>query len=627
MATFVGLSSKQEKALARLEKYLNLGEIEVSLVPNSVVSIKVEGRQGCYQVSYHKPHQLYRALALLSAALKEGQDEVEIEERAVYEDLAYMADCSRNAVLNLNSAKKMIEVLALMGYSTFELYMEDTYEIADQPYFGYFRGRYTVAELQEIEAYAADFDMSFVPCIQTLAHLSAFVKWGVKEVQELRDVEDILLIGEEKVYNLIEGMFKTMSQLRTRKINIGMDEAHLVGLGRYLIQHGFQNRSLLMCQHLERVLDIADKYGFHCQMWSDMFFKLMSADGQYDRDVEIPEETRVYLDQLKDRVTLVYWDYYQDSEEKYNRNFQNHHKISQDIAFAGGAWKWIGFTPHNHFSRLVAIEANKACRQNHVKEVIVTGWGDNGGETSQFSILPALQIWAELAYRNDLEKLAEHFLVSTGLAFDDFMKVDLANLLPGLPENLSGINPNRYILYQDILCPLLERHIRPEEDKQHFEAAAQSLQEVSRKAGEYSYLIETQAQLNALLALKIAVTSGIQEAYRADDKPRLAELAEKDLPLLYQKVEDFAEQFSRQWQLENKIFGLDTIDIRFGGLLKRIKRAQERLQQYTTGQLDSVEELEQEILPFNDFYGDKDFAATTANQWHTIATASTIYTT
>ena len=101
-----------------------------------------------------------------------------------------------------------------------------------------------------------------------------------------------------------------------------------------------------------------------------MFFKLMSADGQYDRDVEIPEETRVYLDRLKDRVTLVYWDYYQDSEEKYNRNFNNHHKISQDIAFAGGAWKWIGFTPHNHFSRLIALEANKACRANQIKEVM-----------------------------------------------------------------------------------------------------------------------------------------------------------------------------------------------------------------------------------------------------------------
>ena len=74
-----------------------------------------------------------------------------------------MADCSRNAVLNVASAKQMIEVLALMGYSTFELYMEDTYQIEGQPYFGYFRGAYSAEELQEIEAYAQQFDMTFVP--------------------------------------------------------------------------------------------------------------------------------------------------------------------------------------------------------------------------------------------------------------------------------------------------------------------------------------------------------------------------------------------------------------------------------------------------------------------------------
>ena len=266
----------------------------MAVAQSDQASISIKGEGGQYQLTYRKPHQLYRALSVLATALAEG-DKVEIEEQAAYEDLAYMADCSRNAVLNVASAKQMIEVLALMGYSTFELYMEDTYQIEGQPYFGYFRGAYSAEELQEIEAYAQQFDMTFVPCIQTLAHLSAFVKWGVKEVQQLRDVEDILLIGEEKVYDLIDGMFATLSKLQTRKVNIGMDEAHLVGLGRYLILNGVVDRSLLMCQHLERVLDIADKYGFHCQMWSDMFFKLMSADGQYDRDVEIPEETRVYL--------------------------------------------------------------------------------------------------------------------------------------------------------------------------------------------------------------------------------------------------------------------------------------------------------------------------------------------
>ena len=82
-----------------------------------------------------------------------------------------------------------------------------------------------------------------------------------------------------------------------------------------------------------------------------------------------------------------------------------------------------------------------------------------------------------------------------------------------------------------------------------------------------------------------------------------------------------------KWLKENKVFGLDTVDIRMGGLLQRIKRAESRIEAYLAGQLDRIDELEVEILPFTDFYADKDFASTTANQWHTIATASTIYTT
>ncbi|CIO69376.1 glycosyl hydrolase family 20 (GH20) protein [Streptococcus pneumoniae] len=626
MVRFTGLSLKQTQAIEVLKGHISLPDVEVAVTQSDQASISIEGEEGHYQLTYRKPHQLYRALSLLVTVLAEA-DKVEIEEQAAYEDLAYMVDCSRNAVLNVASAKQMIEILALMGYSTFELYMEDTYQIEGQPYFGYFRGAYSAEELQEIEAYAQQFDVTFVPCIQTLAHLSAFVKWGVKEVQELRDVEDILLIGEEKVYDLIDGMFATLSKLKTRKVNIGMDEAHLVGLGRYLILNGVVDRSLLMCQHLERVLDIADKYGFHCQMWSDMFFKLMLADGQYDRDVEIPEETRVYLDRLKDRVTLVYWDYYQDSEEKYNRNFRNHHKISHDLAFAGGAWKWIGFIPHNHFSRLVAIEANKACRANQIKEVIVTGWGDNGGETAQFSILPSLQIWAELSYRNDLDGLSAHFKTNTGLTVEDFMQIDLANLLPDLPGNLSGINPNRYVFYQDILCPILDQHMTPEQDKPHFAQAARTIADIKEKAGNYAYLFETQAQLNAILSSKVDVGRRIRQAYQADDKESLQQIARQELPELRSQIEDFHALFSHQWLKENKVFGLDTVDIRMGGLLQRIKRAESHIEVYLAGQLDRIDELEVEILPFTDFYADKDFAATTANQWHTIATASTIYTT
>ena len=406
--------------------------------------------------------------------------------------------------------------------------------------FWLFPWAYSAEELQEIEAYAQQFDMTFVPCIQTLAHLSAFVKWGVKEVQQLRDVEDILLIGEEKVYDLIDGMFATLSKLQTRKVNIGMDEAHLVGLGRYLILNGVVDRSLLMCQHLERVLDIADKYGFHCQMWSDMFFKLMSADGQYDRDVEIPEETRVYLDRLKDRVTLVYWDYYQDSEEKYNRNFRNHHKISQDIAFAGGAWKWIGFTPHNQFQPLsCSIEANKACRANQIKEVIVTGWGQRWWnspvlDSPKLTNLGRTQLpqW----FRNVCQLTSRPIQV---YPLRTLCSLILANLLPDLPGNIQWNQPQPLCLYQDVLCPILDKHMTPEQDKPHFAQAAETLSDIKEKAGVYAYLFETQAQLNAILSSKVDVGRRIREAYHAGDKESLQQIARGELPKLRSQIENF----------------------------------------------------------------------------------------
>lgn len=625
MVVVRGLSNQQQEAVKQVQKRLKLGECQIDVTQSATHSLVLEGENGHYRLSYDQPFRLYRGLSLLKAALEKG-DRVEIVEDAVYERLAYMADCSRNAVLTVEACKEMIELLALMGYSTFELYMEDTYEIKEQPYFGYFRGRYTIEELKEIEDYAALFDMELVPCIQTLAHLSAFVKWQVKEVQELRDVDDILLVGDEKVYQLIEQMFASLSALKTRRVNIGMDEAHLVGLGRYYAQHGARERSLIMCEHLDQVLTLAEKYGFQCQMWSDMFFQLMSATANYESELQIQAETQAYLERLKDRVSLVYWDYYQDACEKYERSFERHLRISSDLAFAGGAWKWIGFTPHNHFSQLIAKEAHQACQRYQIKEVIVTGWGDNGGETAQFSILPSLQIWAEWTYRNDLDKLAAHFMANTGVNFDDFMQIDLANLLPHIPENLSGINPNRYVFYQDILCPLLDQHILAE-DAEHFLQSAHRLEAIAQTAGSFAYLFETQALLNKILAVKACLPKDIRAAYERDDKASLFAYASHDLPQLELALTQFIECFSRQWLRENKIFGLDTVDIRMGALLQRVRRAKERLALYAKGELESLPELEEELLPFTDCYVGKSEFATTANQWHRIATASTIYTT
>ena len=76
------------------------------------------------------------------------------------------------------------------------LYMEDTYEIPEYPYFGHLRGRYTQVELKALDTYAQAVGVTLIPAIQTLAHLTNPLKWQF--AGNIRDTEDILLVGEEE---------------------------------------------------------------------------------------------------------------------------------------------------------------------------------------------------------------------------------------------------------------------------------------------------------------------------------------------------------------------------------------------------------------------------------------------
>ena len=109
-----------------------------------------------------------------------------------------MLDCSRNAVPTVDGVQKWIDILSDLGYNTLLLYMEDTYEIRGEPYFGYMRGRYTEEELREMDVYAKEHGVELIPCIQALAHLQSIERWP--EYWGHFDCADILCVGDERNY-------------------------------------------------------------------------------------------------------------------------------------------------------------------------------------------------------------------------------------------------------------------------------------------------------------------------------------------------------------------------------------------------------------------------------------------
>ena len=245
--------------------------------------------------------------------------------------LGVMLDCSRNAVMKPEKVKEFIDVLAKIGYNTLELYMEDTYEIEGEPYFGYLRGGYTARELKDIDAYAEGKGVELIPAIQTLAHFNNLAK--LPHYEDIIDINDILLVENEKTYALIDKMFKTLSEtFSSRLVNIGMDEAHLIGLGKYLDAHGFTDRYELLIRHLGKVAAIADKYGFTLHMWSDMFFRIGNRGKYYGKDLCISEGLS---EKIPRNVELVYWDYYHTEKEDYEAMMSAHKSFIDDFWFAG----------------------------------------------------------------------------------------------------------------------------------------------------------------------------------------------------------------------------------------------------------------------------------------------------
>ena len=438
-----------------------------------------------------------------------------------FEHFGTMLDCSRNAVFTVPALKRWIDLTADLGYNTLMLYTEDTYEVEGQPYFGHFRGRYSREELQEIDAYAKEKRMELIPCIQTLAHLNALMRWPM--YQAIRDTDDILLAEDERTYQLVEDIFRSLAaSFTSRLVNIGMDEAHMVGLGRYLDEHGFTDRAKILVRHLSRVAEIAAKYGFECLMWGDMFFRLAAHGQYYAEEVNVTDEIRAMI---PDNVRLVYWDYYSQDQKKYSRMMAAHNRIKEGCWFAGGLWTWSGFAPHNYFSLNTVREGFRGIKKQGTKDVFLTFWGDNGGECSPFAMLPSLFYASELAKGNDdLSAVKAAFKEKYGIGFDQFMLLDLPDTFTSRREASHHIfNADKYMLYNDPFMGALDSTAKPD-GAAEFARAGRRLSRV--RAGEFDHLFKAEKALCDVLSLKYDLGLRTRAAYEKKDPEALKALVE-----------------------------------------------------------------------------------------------------
>jgi len=543
-------------------------------------------------IKYNETIEIFRGLTYVKEHIGEKEYSKKIERK--FSNNGLMLDCSRNGVVNIQSLKNLILLQALMGQNRILLYTEDTYELKKYPYFGYLRGSYSKEEIVEIVEYASSFGVEVVPCIQTLGHLNRFVHWEANNA--LKDGPTTLLIDSEETYVFIEECIKFCREsFKSNVIHIGMDESTEIGLGRYLKKHGMTNRTELFSRHLSRVINICEKYNFKPMIWSDMFFRLGSENEDYYRSSPLNESV---ISLIPDNVELVYWDYYHRYKHDYNEQIIYHIQTKKPISFAGGAWRWKGFAPSIEESMTFSRSAISACVDNGVKSVFVTAWGDNGNECTIYSSLPVMALFASVDYFNkdDDATISSLLKAITGDDLNLFMLMDTPdrpNKVTELPEN----NSSKYFLYQDPLCGMFDGMVR-ETYSQNYKDISKDLANASLKSYQFGYIYHTLSLLCDVLSNKVCLGIDLRKAYKENNRAKLKELSDK-ITVLLEQLERLNEAHRQQWNLENKPFGFDVVDGRNGYLKNRLISARLLINQYLTGKINRIEELELEILPFN----------------------------
>lgn len=589
---FKSLPERFHKPLSILGERYHFAESvsgrEIEFVSGDENNLKICADREKIRITCGFDAAFYRGVCIVVQNAQKGIEEFELEEKVWFRFNGLMVDCSRNGVMNVSYAKEVIELLSAMGLNVMMLYMEDVYELEDFPYFGYLRGRYSKKELKELDDYAHQFGIELIPCIQTLAHMDQFLYWEEMAGKYI-DLDNVLNVGSQQVKELIENIITQLSKVfRSRRIHLGMDEAYNLGRGKYADEHGMRKKSDIMREHLAFVLDVCEKNGLRPMIWDDMFVREYAADGK----VTIPEG-----------MDLMYWDYYNNTKKHYIENIEVRKKFSSHVMFAGGAWKWTGYAPH-HAKTLAATNASlTACKEEGIKEVMTTAWADDGCECPISAMLFGTALFAEHGYQEEVseEIFAEKLEFYTGMSFEEFMKQQEIDIYPEYEEKTATVTPGKYTFYEDPIFSMFVYHTRDTKGDitghyqnltEYFKKSAESQKDAAFKASQEFY-----ACYCDFMSYKWNLGLHIYDAYQKKDNKELLHIIEKQLVPAIDRIEKVRLARQKEWNVTNKIYGFEVLDVRMAGVKQRMETAREMLLQYINGVIDKIEPLEEERLP------------------------------
>lgn len=542
--------------------------------------------------------KLFRGLMLLSEALSEGKDEFSSFETPYFKNNGLFLDLARNAALNVESLKYFLRKSAVMGMNTLTFYLEDMFEVEGYPYFGYMRGRYSKAQLKELCVYGEKLGVEIIPYVEFFGHMEKF--FGYLSSAPYRSDARTFLIGSEPTYKLIEDMVRSLREsFLTNKICVGGDEVFEANKGVYQEINGVRPIEDVFFEHANAVYDIAVKYGFKPFLSNDMYF-------YFQNNYTIPDayyccvDTVDFDEEIKNKVPenmgKIFWNYIEQDEDKMVRLMNLSKKLGGETMWLGSARMWqslcVQYTP----TLQNATIGINACKRSGIDVMSFCTFEDSG-EVSHFLVLPALLVCAQLDYSGnyDEEEIQKKVKFLLGTDFIDYLEMERVDFIH---QNGHTEFASKYLLYNDPLIGLLDKEIEGMDLKSYYHKLLCDYENRGNGTGPIKLSFDQFKGMISVLELKADFGLRLKAAYDSDDREMLKALADEALEIInrYEKLMNLDREMFTKYYIG---FGSEKFEMRKGTMIARFKTVRYRIEKYLAGEIEKIDELEEEKLRYD----------------------------
>jgi hypothetical protein len=242
----------------------------------------------------------------------------------------------------------------------------------------------------------------------------------------------------------------------------------------------------------------------------------------------------------------------------------------------------------------------EACRNNNVREAMITIWTNDNNECELFTNLFGLSFFAEKCFDNNVseDKLRARFEATTGGNYDAFYTMSLYhNKFDGNKEfkRYSERFLGKPLFWQDIMEGLYDTHLFEDPMSSHYAACAAKMKGFNGDRWEYLY--DFAYKVFDYLTLKTLIAENLVPYYKKKNEEALEEISGHLLPLLKEKTIAVHEAHKAMWMQSYKVTGWANMDVRYGGMAARCDTAKMIIERYIDHEDEVIEELEEERLP------------------------------